>query len=177
MSSARRDSTKPDGFTQCPNAFASSAINSIDCLSPSLIAHDDFYVARFRARFSAVVGGETFCAREHPRGGERDGFAPRGWGETRETPRTAHAPIGPVGGVPQPTAPGSPLSSLTLFSFLRQRGGWFLVGALPSKARVHRSHARLCASSRSLFFSFLLDPADSMCLFVYSRVLGNTRYE
>lgn len=51
------------------------------------------YVARFSVRFS-VVGGETFCAREHPRGGVRDGFALRGWGETRETPRTAHAPVG-----------------------------------------------------------------------------------
>jgi len=99
--------------------------------------------------------------------------------------------IGEEEGVPQPTAPGSsrpPSPIPRSLSRVRQR-------TAAGSSSVHFSrvgrectdHTRDGASLPaplpppsqpllSLYLPFPLYPSNSMCLFVYSRVLGNTRY-
>jgi len=141
-------------------------VNSVDCLSPSLIARDDFTL-RFRA---STAGGEAPSVRARARAcvhmvGRRGRFRAQRMGETRETPRTAHAPaaesVGFLNRRRQNHPSRRPLLPSLLFSFLRPAasddggggGGWFLVGALSPWKGVHRSHARRYSLSLPLSLS------------------------
>lgn len=168
-------------------------------VTPSPIARDDFTL-RFRA---STAGGEAARARLPACAhmvGDRTISRPTDGGN-QGNPTHGACTGRRVGGVSQTTAPESTPPVLLLPFLLLlfpasggggrgrrvgARGVWFLVGALSPWKGAHRSHARRYSRSLSLslFTShappptpLLSFPPTPMCLFVYSRVLGNTRYE
>lgn len=161
-------------------------VNSIDCLSPSPFRSRRLYVAISNRR---APEGKRVRAYH---GGVRRRFSrPADGGGNQGNPThgacTGRA-IGKRGGfhnrrrqdqAPRPAFP---------FPRPATRGGWLLVGALSRFGRECTDHTRggtlslslsLChspSSPPSPELSFSPYPSNSMCLFVYSRVLGNTRY-
>lgn len=106
--------------------------------------------------------------------GSADGFrARRTAGETRETPRTAHAPVaqlakGGGGGVPQPTAPGLSSPSPRSLSCVRQRAaaGSSSVHslALEGSALITRAAVLSLSLPPFLLYSFSLPLPLYLCL-------------